>query len=417
MKYAVIILGGGADEPLDALEGLTPLEAADTPHLDALAKTGRIGAVATAPKGAVVGDEVCLLSVLGYEPIHNASGHGVLEALSEGCELGAEDWVHRLNLVTVGETGADDSGMMLDHLAGRIPEAEVRVLLEGLLGFWRECEPGLVDGVELGPILRSGAVLLDWSGGSYQGVETAAPVDLLGRKWEPALASGERGGRIGALVRLSHAYLDQHEVNQVRREQGLRPANLAWIWGAGQHKKLDDFQTRTSKSGVVVTRSGVMAGIAKLIGWDVLSGRTHHAMGELLVRKIKDHDLVCWYGDGCSDAAHHGDALSKVREIEAIDRDIIGPVLSMLKRFGDKSTDPGVVGWRMLVLPDHATLCSSRKLDPSPVPFAMGGAWVQSVVERVMTERQARDADLHIELGTDLMEYFMYSGLVRVDTV
>lgn len=417
MKYAVVILGGGADEPLDALEGLTPLEAADTPNLDALARMGRIGTVATTPKGCSTGDEVCLLSVLGYEPIDSASGHGVLEALSAVCELEPGDWVHRLNLVTVGESGSDESGMMLDHLAGRIPEAEVRVLLDELLSFWTEHEPGFVEGVELGPILRSGGVLLDRSGVGYLGVETAAPVDLLGRRWEPALPSGERGGHLARLIKLSHEFLDQHEINQVRREQGLRPANLAWIWGAGQQKTLDAFQSRYQQAGIVVTRSGVMGGIGKLIGWDVLSGRTHHSMGDLLVRKIKDHDLVCWYGDGCSDAAHHGDALSKVLEIEDIDKEIIGPVLTMLKRFGDKSADQSVVGWRMLVLPDHATSCSTRKHDPSLVPFAMGGAWVQSVVERVMTERHANDADLHIEQGTDLMEYFLYSGLLRVDTV
>lgn len=417
MKYAVVILGGGADEPLDALEGLTPLEAADTPNLDALSRMGRIGTVTTTPKGSVTGDEVCLLSVLGYEPIVSSSGHGVLEALSTGYELGPGDWVHRLNLVTVGESGSDESGLMLDHLAGRIPEAEVRVLLDELLVFWTEHEPSFVEGIELGPILRSGGVLLDRSGVRYQGVETAAPVDLLGRRWEPALPGGECGGHLARLIKYSREFLDQHEINQVRREQGLRPANLAWIWGSGLQKTLESFESRFRIDGVVVTRSGVMSGIGKLIGLDVLSGRTHHAMGEMLVRKIKDHDLVCWYGDGCSDAAHHGDAISKVWEIESIDQEIIGPVLSMLKRYGDKSVDPSVVGWRMLVLADHATLCSTRKNDPSPVPFAMGGAWVQSVVERVLTERQANEADLHIGVGTDLMEYFLYSGLVRVDTV
>ena len=108
--------------------------------------------------------------------------------------------------------------------------------------------------------------------------------------------------------------------------------------------------------------------------------------------------------------------MTKVASLEAIDREIIGPVSKALERYGDPDTDPSAEGWRMLILPDHYTLCSTRKHDATPVPFAMAGAWVRSVVARVMTEAQANEADLHIDPGADLMEYFLHSGLVRKDS-
>ena len=37
MKYVIVLGDGMADEPIDALGGKTPLEAANTPAMDALA--------------------------------------------------------------------------------------------------------------------------------------------------------------------------------------------------------------------------------------------------------------------------------------------------------------------------------------------------------------------------------------------
>jgi len=68
MKYLVLLGDGMADEPLDALDGKTPLEYASTPNMDKLAAAGEIGLAETVPEGFHPGSDVANLSVFGYDP-------------------------------------------------------------------------------------------------------------------------------------------------------------------------------------------------------------------------------------------------------------------------------------------------------------------------------------------------------------
>ena len=43
MKYIIVLGDGMADEPIEKLSGKTPLEAADKPTMDRLAKKGEVG--------------------------------------------------------------------------------------------------------------------------------------------------------------------------------------------------------------------------------------------------------------------------------------------------------------------------------------------------------------------------------------
>ena len=68
MKYVVCVPDGCADEPIEALAGRTPLEAADTPVLDALAARGEVGRAAVIPPGLPPGSDVGNMSILGFDP-------------------------------------------------------------------------------------------------------------------------------------------------------------------------------------------------------------------------------------------------------------------------------------------------------------------------------------------------------------
>jgi 2,3-bisphosphoglycerate-independent phosphoglycerate mutase len=126
MKYAIIIPDGAADEPLKELGGKTPLEAARTPNMDAIAAMGRQGLARTVPEGFESGSDVATMSLLGYDPKIYHTGRAPLEAAAKNIPLSETDWVFRCNLVTVID------GIMKDHSAGGISDAEAQQLIADL---------------------------------------------------------------------------------------------------------------------------------------------------------------------------------------------------------------------------------------------------------------------------------------------
>ena len=84
MKYVVVLCDGMADEPLEELGGMTPLEKAHTPNLDRMAQISEIGMVQTVPDGMAPGSDTANLSVIGYDPKEYYTGRSPLEALSIG---------------------------------------------------------------------------------------------------------------------------------------------------------------------------------------------------------------------------------------------------------------------------------------------------------------------------------------------
>ena len=121
MKYIVILCDGMADEPLEALGGKTPLEAARTVNMDLLAKDSEVGMVRTVPEGMAPGSDTANLSVIGYDPRRYYTGRSPLEALSIGAPMGPEDVSFRCNIVTLSEEEEKyEDRHILDHSAGEI---------------------------------------------------------------------------------------------------------------------------------------------------------------------------------------------------------------------------------------------------------------------------------------------------------
>ena len=103
MKYVVVLCDGMADEPLEELGGMTPLEKAHTPNLDRMAQISEIGMVQTVPDGMAPGSDTANLSVIGYDPKEYYTGRSPLEALSIGVDMAPTDVSFRCNLVTLSE--------------------------------------------------------------------------------------------------------------------------------------------------------------------------------------------------------------------------------------------------------------------------------------------------------------------------
>jgi 2,3-bisphosphoglycerate-independent phosphoglycerate mutase len=427
VKYAVIIPEGGADLPIEELGGRTAFDAAATPNLDRVAETGRLGTVRTTPRGFEPASDVCSMSLLGYDPRRYHAGRAPLEAAAAGIQTGPRDWIFRLNFVTTGTGDGAEPGpgaVMVDHSAGALSGREARVLAADLMECWKREEPGLAAGLTLTPGAGYRSLLVDVSGREYARVSTVAPQQILGEPWVESLPGGEADGAasLRRLMEVSAEFLPGHEVNAARAEQGLRPATMAWIWGQGTRARVPAFAERFGLKGAMITGADLWAGLAAYLDLDRAGepGMTGHrdtdygARGRGVCAALDRYDMVCCQIDAPDEASHQGDAAGKVASLEAIDRGIIGPVLEKLRGFGDPEKEPEAEGWRLMVLPSHYTLVSTRKHDSTPVPFAMAGSWVRSVVRRPFNEKNAGESDLHIEEGHELMEYFLRGGLAGV---
>ncbi len=402
MKFAIIIPDGAADVPLEVLDGKTPFEAAEKPHTDRLAVEGRIGTVNTTPQGFAAGSDVCSMSLLGYDPAEHHTGRAPLEAAAMGIDAGEDDWIFRCNLVTIVD------GLMSDHSAGHIPSAESRRLLEDFVTHIHE--QNLADGLTFYPGVSYRNIVVDRSGRPYDELNTVPPHDVPGEPYRKHLPKGgPHAALLTKLIDASAELFADHEVNRTRVELGDSPATHIWLWGPGQRPNMPLFKDRYGLNGAIITAVDLLAGIARLIGWDRLDvpGITGYhdtdyaAKGRYACAALDLYDLVCVHVEAPDEASHQADVQTKVASIEAIDRYIVGPVAEKLTTFDE---------WRLLYLPDHYTRVDTRKHDPTPPPFMMAGTAVNKLREQPLTEANAQAGGLHIDFGYELMEYFLQSG-------
>jgi len=110
-------------------------------------------------------------------------------------------------------------------------------------------------------------------------------------------------------------------------------------------------------------------------------------------------DLIVVHVEAPHEAGHGANPAGKIEALEQIDTHVVAPLLERLKQEGDE--------WPICVLPDHPTPCTVRNHTYDPVPFAMAGKGVASILSGPFSEKTATHSDLHIERGCDLMEYFL----------
>lgn len=362
MKYLVMLCDGMADEPLEELDGKTPLEAAATPNMDRLAKVSEIGMVRTVPEGMAPGSDTANLSVIGYDPKRYYTGRSPLEALSIGVDMAPDDVSFRCNVVTLSEEEEKyEDRKILDHSSDEISTEEAAVLLEAL-------KEGLKrDGYEfyVGTSYRH---LLIWKHGSV--VELTPPHDILTKRIGEFLP---KDPLLREMMEKSYEILNHHPVNEARRKNGLKPANSAWFWGVGTRPALKAFEELHGKTGAMISAVDLLKGIAVGAGMQNLmvegaNGGLHTnytGKAEAAVKALTEDgfDFVYIHVEAPDEMGHQGKVKDKIRSIEWIDEKIIGPVTEKLSKQGQD--------FRMLVLPDHPTPICVRTHTADPVPYLL----------------------------------------------
>ena len=398
MKYAIIIPDGCADEPQESLGGKTPLQAAHTPAMDAIAAAGVVGRANNVPAHLPPGSDVANLSLLGYDPVTNFTGRAPLEAAAQGIELGPNDWAIRCNLVTV------EDQVMRDFTAGHISTPEATLLLQAaqqhLAGDALEFVPGV-----------SYRNLLLFRGNkrpapfSYE-TRSTPPHDLTDKSVADDFPRGPGSDLLSELMSQSVSLFAEHPVNTQRRQNGKLAATNIWLWGIGKSPKLVPFKDLHGKSGKMITAVDLLRGLASLIGWDRIEvpGATGYtdtdyaAKGKYAIDALPTTDVICVHIEAPDEASHEGNAAAKVKALEEIDQHIVGPLHAALKAQGD---------YRILISPDHPTPLRTKTHSHGIVPLAICGTGVGPDQATTYDEVAAGASSLAFPEGWRMMSYFL----------
>ena len=351
-----------ADEPLEVLGNKTPLEVANKPGMDRLAKQGEVGLTCMVPEGMAPGSDTANLSVMGYDPKIYYTGRSPLEALSIGVDMEPTDVSLRCNIVTLSEEEACyEERHVIDHSSSEISTEDAAVLLEAL-------KEGLQkDGYEfyVGTSYRH---LLVWKNGKV--VELTPPHDILTQRIGDYLS---QDAVLRDMMKKSYDILVNHPINIKRKEMGLNPANSAWFWGAGTRPALQSFAEKTGKRGVMISAVDLLKGIAVGSGMDNIivegaNGGLHtnytgkmQAAADALLKD--NYDFVYIHVEAPDEMGHQGLVKEKVQAIENIDKLIIEPLVEQMDASGED--------YRMLILPDHPTPIRIRTHSNGPIPYLL----------------------------------------------
>ncbi len=398
MKYIVLLGDGMADEPLDELEGMTPLEYAKTPVMDELASLGQMGMVCNVPTGMSPGSDVANLAVLGYDPRASYSGRSPLEALSVGVDMEPGDIIFRANIVTLTEEEPYSEKTILDHSSGEISTSDADILMDAVRQAFNSGEIQFYTGTSYRHICV-------WKGGRAS--ELIPPHDHLGERigaylpQEPILRE---------MMERSFEILNNHPLNLARAARGEHKANSLWFWGAGTKPSLTGFFEKTDLNGAMISAVDLLKGIAQGSGMAVYevegaNGSLHtNYEGKAAAAQralLEDgRDFVYIHVEGPDEMGHQGSVEHKVQSIEYLDSRLLGP----LKRGMDASGQP----YRLLLLPDHPTPIRCRTHTSDPVPYVLYDSTRQMRKRARYSEREAAMTGQLLSEGWKLMEQFLH---------
>lgn len=362
MKHIIILGDGMADEPIASLGGLTPLQYAQTPYMDELARLGVTGRMKTVADGFHPGSEVANMAVLGYDLPTVYEGRGVLEAASIGVELQPGDMAMRCNLICV------EGEILKNHSAGHITTEESDALIQYLNEQLGSERVHFYTGV-------SYRHLLVIKGGDKR-VACTPPHDVPLHPFRPLLVKAEvpeaqaTADLLNELILRSQELLKTHPVNLRRQAEGKDMANSIWPWSPGYRPAMRTLKEMYGfERGAVISAVDLIRGIGVYAGLKVLhvEGSTglydtnYEGKAQAALEALKENDFVYLHIEASDEAGHEGDVALKIKTIENLDRRAVGPIYEAVKQW----KEPVAIA----VLPDHPTPCAVRTHTNQPVPF------------------------------------------------
>ncbi|MEJ2084761.1 MAG: 2,3-bisphosphoglycerate-independent phosphoglycerate mutase [Acidobacteriota bacterium] len=388
----LLVIDGLADRPIRALGGRTPLQAANTPNLDKLAREGQLGLADPVAPGVVPDTAAGTLALFGQSPL--ALHRGPVEALGAQISLRPNDIALRGNFATL-----DKSGQVIDRRAGRIRQgadelarALNQITLPGELA--RAVEVLVKPATEhrLAIVLR-GEGLSSAIQGSDPGETSIPGLPLTPHPDDPNnQAAIFTANALAVFEQKARRVLVEHPVNERRRRSGELPANTILTRGAGRiHQLVSLEEAGLPLRLTCISGDRTILGLANWLGGNCVSNEKMTANLDTnlemkldkALEALSTSDLVVVHIKGADIAAHDQRPDLKVEFLERIDQ--------ARGRLLERVESPV----RIAVASDHATLSESGQHAADPLPILIWGDHIDADEVETYDEQAAATGALH----------------------
>jgi 2,3-bisphosphoglycerate-independent phosphoglycerate mutase len=413
IKLVYVLLDGIGDLPHSSLNGLTPLEAAYTPNLDALARNGAMGSVISVGKGIAPQSDIAVFNMLGYNFKDGSYvGRGVIESIGCNIDFREGDLALRGNFATV-----DDNLKIVDRRAGRaisteeaksvcktlsdnitLSDKDGSVTLEPTIAHrvvirFRHAKMKLsdkitntdpaydkVDGMGIAKAITNQDVYIQ---------ESKAQEDT-----EPAKVAARMLNEFTIqVVRL----LRDHAVNRARIAAGKMPMNCILARDSGnRYPNVEPINKMYNMSIGGIVDMPVEIGISKVLGIRMFQAGDiidYEKKAKVAADGLKLVNAIYVHIKGPDEFGHDGNASGKKKNIEDIDRRFFGTLMRELNKM-----DAAIV-----ISGDHSTPCIKKGHSDDPVPLLVSSSRVEHDGSARFTENYAKRGRLGLLMGADVL--------------
>jgi 2,3-bisphosphoglycerate-independent phosphoglycerate mutase len=390
-RLLYVCLDGLGDDPIPEFDGRTPLEAADTPFLDELARRGRTGTCVTVGPGIAPESDIAVFAILGYDPREEHPGRGVVEAVGTDMAFSDGDLAYRVNFATadwprivdrrVGRDLSSEESQALALEVNRklnLPHAafELRATVEHRGALVIRADRGRLSAEvsNTDPAYRK-------DGSLGVALETFELEVVRAQALEDTEEAHHAADLTNAFVEGAAKVLDASDINRERRAAGKLPGNLILTRDGGDHvPKLQRIRERFGPHWGCFVEMPVERGIAKMLGMVAVDAprlkvdapaRTadveYVKWANLAAEALAGFDALYVHIKGPDVPAHDGRFEDKRDVIATIDRAFFGELLPLID--GSRTI--------VAVTADHSTSCVRMAHTADPVPVLVSGGPVR----------------------------------------
>ncbi|MFW6123943.1 MAG: 2,3-bisphosphoglycerate-independent phosphoglycerate mutase [Acidobacteriota bacterium] len=354
-KIVLLIMDGLGDLPL---KGATALEAASTPNLDHLAKSGCCGLTDPVFRGITPGSGPAHLSIFGYDPTKYILGRGILEALGIDVDVEKNDLVARGNFATL------KNNKIVDRRAGRIPTEKNRALCQKLNKCVKEAENTKIS---FSPGKEHRFVIKFTAEGLSDQLSDADPQ----KENIPMVYPKPLSSEAKSTAEIINKVMDK--VTEALKEEDK--ANTILLRGFSKFPSIPTMKDLFKLKTAAIANYPMYRGLAKLVGMDVLEvGSEMEDLFDSLKEYYSKYNFFYVHVKKTDSYGEDGNFEAKKEIIEKTDSFI--PVILELK--------PEVI----VVTSDHSTPCLLKSHSWHPNPFLIFSQTTQIDKVEKFTEKE-----------------------------